>query len=188
MIDEFADDSFEIRIKGHEPGCGAEGLLKGDGYRKYDVVLFTNSDREPPRFVETHAKDHIWIPRDDCEEDNEKYKWKAMTLEDMQNVLKWTEGKNRICCCCHKGVSRSSATAYVVASRVWGPEAALSILRPYKHWPNRLIVHLGAVALGDRKVWDMFVKWQKKGTGVDVIKDFDEPWNRLQELPEVKDS
>jgi predicted protein tyrosine phosphatase len=174
---------MELKIKGHE---SIEGLIKGENYRQYDVVLFTNSNKSAPRIIETHAKDLIHFAKDDCDQDSEKYGWKAMTEDDVRKLLDWTKDRERIICCCHAGVSRSSATAYVLACREWGPEAALTVLRPFKHWPNRLIVHLGAIVLGDRKVWEMFRKWQLDNTGVDPRQDFGGiylKWERENELP-----
>jgi predicted protein tyrosine phosphatase len=172
---------MELKIKGHDT---IEGLIKGDNYRQYDVILFTNSGREVPPMIRTHAKNLIHFSRDDVDHDDERRGWSAMKEEDVKKLLEFAKDKERLICCCHAGVSRSSASAYIVASQEWGPEAALTVLRPFKHWPNRLIIHLGSIVLGDRKVWDMFVKWQKDNTGVDPHSDFGGVYLKWQ--PEIK--
>lgn len=152
---------MEIQIKGHET---IVGLLK-EQYRQYDVVLYTNSDYPVPRFIETHCKEMIHIPVDDV--DFPRKSQVAPSLESVKKVLDWTAGRDKLISCCHAGVSRSSATAYLIAAREWGPKVALSVLRPHKHWPNRLIVHLGSQLLNDPLIWKTFVEWQTKETGLD---------------------
>jgi predicted protein tyrosine phosphatase len=152
---------MEIHIKGHDT---IQGLLKEE-YRKFDVVLYTNSDYEVPRFIETHCKEMIHLPVDDCEFARKTQV--VPSLESVKKALDWSLGRDKLICCCHAGVSRSSSTAYLIASREWGPKAALSILRPHRHWPNRLIVYLGSQLLNDPSIWTTFAEWQKKETGLD---------------------
>jgi hypothetical protein len=83
------------------------------------------------------------------------------TARNIKEALAWSEGKTELIVACHAGISRSSATAYVIASRVLGPKDALGILEQGHHWPNRLIVYLGSKLLKDDKIWDEFVNWQK---------------------------
>ncbi len=160
---------MEIQIKGHET---IQGLIK-EQYRQYDVVLYTNSDYEVPRMIETHAKEMIHLPYDDV--DWARHTQVAPDLAMVNRFLEWTKDRKKLISCCHAGVSRSSATAYIIASREWGPKVALSILRPHKHWPNRRIVWFGSVALENPEIWDVFVNWQKTNTGLDPSQNFQKP-------------
>lgn len=156
---------MEIHIKGHDT---IQGLLKEE-YRKFDVVLYTNSDYQTLpdrlRFIETHCKELVHLPVDDV--DFPRKTQVAPSLESVKKALDWSQGRDKLICCCHAGVSRSSATAYLIAAREWGPKTALCVLKPQKHWPNRMIVHLGSQLLNDPLIWDTFVDWQKKETGID---------------------
>ena len=72
--------------------------------------------------------------------------------EDVQSAIEFSENRERVVFHCLEGVSRSSALAYVVACAERGPDKALSILDFNLHWPNLLIVRIGAKILGDSRV------------------------------------
>lgn len=152
---------MELHIKGHDT---IGGLLK-ERYREFDVVLFTNSNCEIPRHIETRCKDLLHICVDDI--DFQMKNKVLVTLEQIKEALAWVENREKLISCCHAGVSRSSAMAYLIASQRWDAKSALSVLRPLKHWPNRLIVHLGSQVLNNPAIWDSFVQWQLKTGGVD---------------------
>jgi hypothetical protein len=156
---------MEIKIMGHD---SAIGFLKAN-YREYDVILYTNSDYDPPPAIVNSAKNIIHFPVDDVDmPSNQPHNRKvAPTVDVVKTALEWARDRERVLCVCHAGVSRSSSTAYLLACQKWGPEAALSLLRPLKHYPNRLIVKLGSLILENPVVWDRFVEWQIKGSGVD---------------------
>jgi predicted protein tyrosine phosphatase len=109
----------------------------------------------------------IHLAVDDIDIEREGRRHIAPTLEHIEKALEWSKGRDKLISCCHAGVSRSSAMAYLLACRECGPGTVLSVLRPHKHWPNRLIVHLGSQILNDPLIWQTFVEWQKKETGFD---------------------
>ncbi len=158
----------EIYIKSHN---SVLGFLKSH-YREFDVVLYTNSNYEVPRSFETHSKDLIHFPIDDI--DRPTTTKIGPNLDHIGQLLDWAKDKERIVCCCHAGVSRSSATAYLLAAREWGAETGLSVLTR-KHWPNRLIVYLGSVVLNNPDIWNTFVKWHTKERNRDPSKDWAAP-------------
>ena len=166
---------MEIHIKGHET---IGGLLK-ERDREFDVVLYTNSQiapgdqNWPGHVVEKHCKEFIHMPIDDMDFVRKNYV--IPSVESVKKVLDWSAGRDKLICCCHAGISRSSSTAYLIASREWGPKAALSILKPHKHWPNRLIVYFGSQVLNDPTIWQTFVDWQLKETGLDPSRNGDWP-------------
>lgn len=150
---------MEIYIKSHTT---IRGLLKAN-YRKFDSIVYTNHDCIVPQHIKTRSKDCLHIPADDMDDFDCV---RAPTIQQISNILDWSKNRDKLVCCCFRGVSRSSATAYVIACREQGPEVALTKLVPYRHWPNRLIVYYGSIVLGMPEIWDTFVNWQGK-TGLD---------------------
>ena len=83
---------MEIHIKGHDT---IQGLLKEE-YRKFDVVLYTNSDYPVPRFIETHSKEMVHIPVDDCEFARKTQV--VPSLESVKKALDWSLEIGRASC------------------------------------------------------------------------------------------
>jgi predicted protein tyrosine phosphatase len=148
---------MEICIKGH---ININGLLKAK-YRQYNVILFTNHTCEPSQYIKTHAKKFLHLAVNDVDDPRDEY---GPRINHVEMILDWVKANicDKLICCCYMGVSRSSATAYIVGSSLWGPTQALSLLTPRRHWPNRLIVYLGSLVLQNCNIWTTFVEWQKK--------------------------
>jgi len=72
----------------------------------------------------------------------------------VRQAIEFAADKDKILVHCWAGVSRSSATAFIVAcSRGQNPfEAARTLLNPAIHAPNPLVVALGAEILGDPNI------------------------------------
>jgi predicted protein tyrosine phosphatase len=134
--------------------------MLGKEKNKYNVILYTNSEMSPSPLVHHNAKELIHFPVDDIDH-YEYHSLTAPTPKDIKNALISSEDKENLICACHAGVSRSSATAYLVGSKKWGPEAGLDVLQKDKHFPNRLIVWIGSKILNLPAIWDKFVEWQK---------------------------
>jgi predicted protein tyrosine phosphatase len=87
-----------------------------------------------------------------------KYKMMGYTppeqsdIEDILNWVKVIQPKN-LMVHCWAGVSRSSATAYVIACTIMEPEEAIKLLIPGKHIPNEMIIEYGASILNNRNIW-----------------------------------
>jgi predicted protein tyrosine phosphatase len=87
-----------------------------------------------------------------------KYKMMGYTppeqsdIEDILNWVKVVQPKN-LMVHCWAGVSRSSATAYVIACTIMEPEEAIKLLIPGKHIPNEMIIEYGASILNNRNIW-----------------------------------
>lgn len=134
--------------------------------KQHDVLHYTNADMGPVQEVKDNAKDWFHIAADDI--DHYSYRMHfPPTAKNIADALKWSEGKKDLIVACHAGISRSSATAYLIAARELGPEWALDILEKGYHWPNRLIVYIGSKLLKNDKVWDKFVEWQKTHNHMD---------------------
>lgn len=74
---------------------------------------------------------------------------------DIKDILDWVKGEEpkNLMVHCWAGVSRSSATAYIIACTIMEPEEAIKLLIPGKHIPNEMIIEHGAFILGDRGIW-----------------------------------
>jgi len=59
---------------------------------------------------------------------------------------------------CAAGVSRSSATAYLVACTMKPASEAITMLNPMLHMPNERIVQYGTEILGNTDIWREFQK------------------------------
>lgn len=154
---------MDIVIKGHR---SVEGFLK-ENYRKYALIFYTNSETTNyPLAVKNAATDFVHFPLDDV--DHYEYRlYQAPTMVDVEQAIAFGKDKDRLICCCHAGVSRSSSTAYAIGCAKEGPDKALELLTPGYHYPNRLIVALAAKYLNDKSVWTKFVEWQKENAGMD---------------------
>lgn len=147
---------MKIRIMGQNE---LKSLMVAES-KKHDVLHYTNAGSTPTQEVQDHANDWFHIAADDL--DNYGFKMHfPPTAKNIADALKWSKGKTELVVACHAGISRSSATAYIIASRALGPEWALDILEKGHHWPNRLIVYLGSKLLKNDKIWERFVEWQK---------------------------
>lgn len=137
-----------------------EDYLKKNS-KEYDVVHITNFGWEALPVVKTHAKDFIHLPFDDIDH----FQYKELIppkYKDVEKMLEWSKGRENIICSCHAGISRSAACAYLIMALEQEAEVALDILEKYKHYPNRLIVYMGAKILNNPKIWDCFKEWQIK--------------------------
>lgn len=148
---------MKITITGHD---SAHQFLK-DGL---PVVVWTDIDYPLPKVLQDHEP-KLHLEAHDV--DQKKHRFIPPDLSHVEKFLEFTEGMDELACICHAGVSRSSSTAYVIASRSVGPQEALKLLDPGWHWPNRLIVYMGACMLKMPNVWHDFVDWHKKHKGLD---------------------
>lgn len=134
--------------------------------KKHDVLHYTNAHSPPTQEVKDFAVDWFHIPADDLDHYRLKMYFPP-TAKNISDALEWSKNKTELIVACHAGISRSSATAYIIASRALGPESALDILEKGHHWPNRLIVYLGSKLLKNDKIWEIFVEWQKTCNYID---------------------
>jgi len=160
---------MKIYITGHK---GAAGVME-ERPQEFNVILYTNSNYPAPVAIKENAKSLIHFSVDDI--DVSTHGKVSPSMLTVINFLDWSRDKEDIMCVCHAGVSRSSATAYVIASSRIGPEKALEFLKPMWHWPNRLIVWLGSQILESPEIWNVFVQWQLEETGLNPELDFDFP-------------
>ena len=84
------------------------------------------------------------------------------TRPEVERILNCGISSVHLAVHCSAGVSRSSAFAYLLACQAEGPEKAITLLNENLHWPNMLIVSLGASILGNPEVAKVCSKWKRK--------------------------
>ncbi len=87
--------------------------------------------------------------------------WIVPGREHIQRILGWTLGMSKIAVHCTAGISRSPAVAYLIACQRSPPREALQVLDPMMHFPNRLIISLGAEAMGDESILSEYNRWYR---------------------------
>ena len=95
----------------------------------------------------------------------DKYKnsyQRLATLEDIENIIRFSKGKGNLLVHCFAGVSRSSAVAYIIRCTKESPWKAIQKLSLEDHLPNDYVVRLGANLLQNQDIWDAFTS--KYGT------------------------
>ncbi len=128
-----------------------------------NIIIIDESDlTEKPeiRNIVEKAKNAFYLVFDDIREEHSKYK--ACTKEQIARVLEWGKDKEDITVCCHAGISRSAAIAYLLACQKDGE--GLKVLDRGMHCPNRRVVKFGAEILNDERIYEKYRKWLKEGT------------------------
>ena len=97
----------------------------------------------------------IWLERH-----AESGRYKLATQDQIREAIDWSKGKDDILVHCAAGVSRSSATAYVIACASMSPQEAMDrFINKNFHSPNEHIVRLGSEILAEEeilRVWKKF--------------------------------
>lgn len=152
---------MNIRIHSYLELCN---LLEAEP-GQHDCIMICGSDdrdnqqRARREAVEQHARNHLLLTFDDVT-------WKGETCispapDHVREALSWSQGRENVIVACAAGVSRSSATAYILACSRLPAQAAINILDRYRHWPNEWVVRFGAEALARPEVWTVFEAWQE---------------------------
>jgi len=97
---------------------------------------------------------------DDVHRPSEQADFIFPRIEQVRQAVEWSRGKDAILVHCHAGISRSSAIAYVIACDKIGPKEAIKVLDSRLHWPNPLVIALGAEVLGNPEVVNTFIHWK----------------------------
>jgi len=147
---------MQIAIGGHcAPTCHA-ALSMQPG--QLDTIIITDPNWPLPHFVPDMAKDYLHMQFvDTCDVMHPH----CPKTEHVQQMLEWAEGRERLLICCHAGVSRSSATALLIATKEGGLNEAFRVLTPGWHHPNRLILKIGDILL-NKPVYEAYKAWRKK--------------------------
>jgi predicted protein tyrosine phosphatase len=131
---------------------------------KWNVILFTNPDdpfyRSDLNDLITHSKNSLVLKFYDLEFPREGYQ--LPEKHHVEEMLKWAEDKDDIVCSCHAGVSRSSAAAYLIQCKK-DPQKALEVLDRDRHFPNPILIKLGAEVLNRHEIVNSLNEWRLNG-------------------------
>ena len=83
--------------------------------------------------------------------------------EHIERVLKFADNNEPLTVHCHGGISRSSACAYLIGCmRLKDPNKAIKLLDETVHYPNGLILKLGAEILGNNDILKVAEDWKSR--------------------------
>jgi predicted protein tyrosine phosphatase len=120
-----------------------------------------NFGSHPLNGLHDHAKDMIVVGMDDVTwSTSNSQGYTKPSREKVQHIIDWVEEKQpeNLMVHCWAGVSRSSATAFLLSCIHNTPEEAFNLLNPKKHMPNLMIMDYGLDILNDTKA----TKWYRK--------------------------
>jgi predicted protein tyrosine phosphatase len=120
----------------------------------------------PLKDLEDNAKSMLVLKIDDVSDAKyEKWGYRVPRQTDVEEIIDWVKEENpkNLMVHCWAGVSRSSATAYVVACSMMEPEEAIKILDEKVHSPNELIISYGSKCLGISEIWRVYRLWKYGG-------------------------
>ncbi len=87
-------------------------------------------------------------------------------VEHIQKALAFAKGRDKLIVSCQMGISRSSATAYLIKSMEVGPVEALNILDFKVHYPNSLVIAHGSYLLDKPEMIELISTWKIKADEV----------------------
>lgn len=123
--------------------------------KEYNVIFITNPGdpfyRPEMHDLVIHAKKSLVCQFQDIElerYDPASTNWKAgPQKEHIQAIIEFAKDKDNLIVCCHAGISRSSASAFVIACSKEDPKEAVKVLDKRKHDPNVSVVKYGSELL-----------------------------------------
>jgi predicted protein tyrosine phosphatase len=167
---------MDIRICGYIP---ASFLLEHESGH-WDTILVVDSTAAATDFVALHACRHLVLQFDDVE--CATVGRQAPTTEQIARGLDFACGSQRLLISCRAGQSRSAAMAYLAGCQVHGVEAAIRLINPKRHIPNRLIITLGAAILDMPDVLAAFEQWEETNRHIVLSDYYDEIERELDKL------
>jgi predicted protein tyrosine phosphatase len=140
--------------------CLEEALdLAKKGDSRVHMISIRNSSDPRGMYATMDSDPDKWaglckLEMDDIEFEDPRYHTPNIKhIEKAMHFAKTVEDK--LVVHCTAGVCRSSAIAYLCACAHMPYEDAVKFVNPKNHWPNRLIVDLGAEYFKDRKVYNV---------------------------------
>jgi predicted protein tyrosine phosphatase len=168
---------LEIRIKGYV----AASLLLEQEPLQWHALVILDSGKRPTGFVAAQALSHCYLHFDDI--DQPRAGKLPPTVAVVERGLKFAAGKDRLLVVCRAGQSRSAGLAYLIGCQHLGVAAALQIIDPTRHQPNRLVVTLGDGLLGQPDVLDRFDEWRSRCANVrlsDFVEQLEKEFDDLE--------
>jgi predicted protein tyrosine phosphatase len=137
--------------------------------KKYNVIFITNPGdpfyRPEMHDLIIHAQKALVCQFHDVEFDREKdnapyWGYIGPTKKDIETIIEFAKNKDDLIVSCHAGVSRSSASAFVIVCSQENPKEALKILDKRRHDPNNLIIKHGSEILGKPEMIDIIQQFK----------------------------
>ena len=146
----------EIHIGGHSKGTLQKILEARPG--ELHGIIITNHSRSFPDGIADKMLSHIHLVFDDI---NHKLSPAHVmpAREHIEAALEFAKDKKAVVVACHAGVSRSSAIAYLIASRAWGVKPALGALKKGTHWPNPTVIKIGDTLFPGEGIMETVMEW-----------------------------
>lgn len=141
-----------LQIANHE---FARHLVLDHSFLNAVIIHDPNDEYDTVKELRRYTLRHIYLEFFDIKAESDKYRY--ATQEDIERVLSWYRDLRRdpfrhddgnVVVTCTAGISRSAAIAFVLGCSVQSPEVAVRVWNPRLHYPNPLIVRLGAEILG----------------------------------------
>jgi predicted protein tyrosine phosphatase len=147
-------------------------LLEADHPQRHNLIFITHPD-DPYALKGTAglsalAKSFLLLGFHDISKEMEGIL--GPTKEHVMTALEFAEGKDDLIICCHAGVSRSSGTAYVIATQRTNPKEALNVLEVGKHYPNLLVVKHGSIILDKPEMVELILDFHSRSQEHEVAK------------------
>ncbi len=166
----------EIHIAGHSRGTLQKLLDERPG--EFHAIIITNHNKSFPEGIADKVISHLHLVFDDINH-NPGLPYILPAKEHIEKALEFAKDKKAIVVACHAGVSRSSATAYLIASRSWGVKPALSILRQGRHWPNPTVIKIASQMFPGEGIFETVSEWSNSSY-IQLITEDEQP---LCEVP-----
>jgi predicted protein tyrosine phosphatase len=127
-------------------------------------LIFITDKRNPffckgTEQVLSSATHSLMLQFDDIEKKENRFV--LPTKDDVEAALNFANDKDNIVVSCTGGISRSSAIAFLIVAKREGIEEALKILNPKLHFPNSLIIELGAKLLKKPEIVKAIEDWKQ---------------------------
>ncbi|WP_165248887.1 hypothetical protein [Paludisphaera soli] len=167
---------MEIRIAGY---LAASHLLEREPGRWHAVVIL-GAETESTGYAETRALSCLYLRFDDVLDPRPGKI--TPTRDALRRGLDFATAKDKVLVTCRAGQGRSAALAYLIACQVRAPAEAITLLDATRHSPNRLVVKLGATALGDPTILDRFDEWRRDDSRIRLSDHYDEIEAEFDEL------
>lgn len=152
--------------------CGRDGCILKLRKESLPVILI-GRDKGTDKFITKYATDILHLDFDDIlingkltatlerlKELEDKSRIILPKKEHIELVLEWTANKNRFIVCCHAGISRSAALAYIIMCNYVSPIEAVKLWDKERHYPNDLIIRLGSQVLNNHEIWTVYQDWK----------------------------
>lgn len=161
-------------------GYTAASFLLEQQKHQWHALVMLDTGLKSTGFVEAHALTSMYLRFDDIEVPRADKQ--APTIALIQQGLEFARGKEKLLVSCRAGQSRSVALAYLIGCDQMGATAAIKLLDPTRHCPNRLVVALGDSLLGDPSVLDRFDQWREDNRHVKLSDYYEQLEQEFDEL------